>query len=114
MDDIIKILEPLEKSGLLTDGAIETVKHEMKKQEGRFLRAIMTPMFASLIAPMASSLTQPVVSSLINDITEKWVRRAGNGQQSGILLLLAFLRIFFSGWRSIWPLLISTFQEKLI
>ena len=69
MDDIIKILEPLEKSGLLTDGAIETVKHEMKKQEGRFLRAIMTPMFASLIAPMASSLTQPVVS--LNAITEK-------------------------------------------
>ena len=71
MDDIIKILQLLEKSGLLTDGATETVKHEMKKQEGRFLRAIMTFMFASLIPPTASLLTQPVVSSLINAITEK-------------------------------------------
>ena len=31
MDDIIKIVESLEKSGLLTDGASETVKHEIKK-----------------------------------------------------------------------------------
>ena len=31
MDDIIKIIESLEKSGLLIDGASETVKHEIKK-----------------------------------------------------------------------------------
>ena len=31
MDDIIKIVELLEKSGLLIDGVAETVKHEMKK-----------------------------------------------------------------------------------
>ena len=31
MDDIIKIIESLEKSGLLIDGASETVKHGMKK-----------------------------------------------------------------------------------
>ena len=30
MDDIIKIVESLENSGLLIDGAIETVKHEKK------------------------------------------------------------------------------------
>ena len=35
MDDIIKIVESLENSGLLIDGASETVKHEVKKnQEG--------------------------------------------------------------------------------
>ena len=32
MDDIIKIVESLEKSSLLTDGATETVKHEIKKR----------------------------------------------------------------------------------
>ena len=31
MDDIIKIIESLEKSGLLIDGASETVKHGIKK-----------------------------------------------------------------------------------
>ena len=31
MDDIIKTVESLEKSGLLIDGASETVKHEIKK-----------------------------------------------------------------------------------
>ena len=31
MDDIIKIAESLEKSGLLIDGATETVKHELRK-----------------------------------------------------------------------------------
>ena len=100
MDDIIKIVESLEKSRLLIDGANETVKHEIKKQEGRFLPAMMAPMAASLIAPMVSSLIQPIAFSLINIITGKeqkgWfrpllalplmmkvlgkgVRRAGNG-----------------------------------
>ena len=31
MDDIIKIVELPEKSGLLTDGASETIKHKIKK-----------------------------------------------------------------------------------
>ena len=30
MDDVIKTVESLEKSGLLIDGATETVKHEIK------------------------------------------------------------------------------------
>ena len=31
MNDITKIVESLEKSGLLIDGVNETVKHEIKK-----------------------------------------------------------------------------------
>ena len=31
MDDTIKIVESLEKSGLLIDGATETVKHEIAR-----------------------------------------------------------------------------------
>ena len=46
MDDIIKIVESLEKSGLLIDGDSETVKHEIKKQEGGFRSAMMSPMAA--------------------------------------------------------------------
>ena len=52
MDDIIKIVE----SGLSTDSATETVKHETKKQEGGFLGAVLAPMAASLIANMVFSL----------------------------------------------------------
>ena len=56
MDGIIKIVDSLEKSGLLIDVASETVKHEIKRQEGGFLPARMAPMAASLIVPIASSL----------------------------------------------------------
>ena len=31
MNDIIKIIKPLEYSGILIDGVTETVKHEIKK-----------------------------------------------------------------------------------
>ena len=82
MDDIIKILESLEKLGLLIDGASETAKHEIIKQEGGSLSVMMAPIAASLIPPMTSSLIQPVASSLINSIT-------GKGQEGGFLPLLA-------------------------
>ena len=39
-EEIIKIVVSLEKSGLLIDGATETVKCEIKKQEGVFLGAM--------------------------------------------------------------------------
>ena len=74
MEDIIKIAESLEKSGLLIDGTTEKVKHEIKKQECVFLCAMMIP--------MAFSLIQPVASSLINPIT-------GKGQEGRFLPLLA-------------------------
>ena len=47
----MKLLEDL---GLLIDGATEKVKHEIKKQEGIFLGAMMAPMAASVIASLAS------------------------------------------------------------
>ena len=52
MKNIIRITKSLEKSGLLIDGAAETVKLGIKKQEGRFLGASIAPMTASLIAAM--------------------------------------------------------------
>ena len=81
MDDIIKIVESLEKSSLLIDDARKTLKHKIKKQEDGFLPPIMASIAASLIAPMASSLTQPAPFSLINSISGKW-------QEGGFLLLL--------------------------
>ena len=66
IDDIIETIKSLENSGRLSDGANETVKHEIKTQEGGFLHDMMAPMAASLKAVMASLLIQQVAFSLIN------------------------------------------------
>ena len=69
MNDIIKIIKSLEDSGVLIDGVTETVKHEIKYQEGGFLGA--------LLAPLAASLVQPVISSVVQGISGRGVRWAG-------------------------------------
>ena len=71
MNDITKVIKPLEYSGVLTDGVTETVKHEIKKQEYGLLGV--------LLAPLATSLVQSVISSLVKGISGKVVRRAGRG-----------------------------------
>ena len=71
LNDIIKIIKSLEDSGILIDGVTETVKHEIKKQEGRFLGA--------LLAPLVVSLVQLVISSVVKGMSGRGVRRAGGG-----------------------------------
>ena len=66
---IIKMIKPLEDTGVLID--TKTVKDEIKKQEGGFLRA--------LLAPLAASLVQPVIFSVVKSISGKGVRRARRG-----------------------------------
>ena len=69
MNDIIKVIKSLEDSGVLIDGVNEVVKHEIKKQEGKFLGA--------LLAPLTASIVQPVISSVVKGISGTRVRRAG-------------------------------------
>ena len=71
MNDIIKIIKSLEDLGALIDGITETVKYEIKKQEGGFL--------GTLLAPLAASLVQPVISSVVKGTSGRGVRRAGRG-----------------------------------
>ena len=71
MNDIIKIIKLLEDLGALIDGVTETVKDEIKKQEGGFLGALLTP--------LAASLVQPVISSVVKGTSGRGVRRAGRG-----------------------------------
>ena len=61
MNDISKIINSLEDSNVLIDGITETVKHEIRKQEGGFLPA--------LLAPLDASLVQPVISSILKGIS---------------------------------------------
>ena len=69
MNDMIKIIKSLEDSGVLIDGVTETVRHEIKKQEGGFLGAFL--------APLAGLLVQPVISSVVKGIRGTGVRRGG-------------------------------------
>ena len=69
--DIIKIMKLLEDSCALIGGVTETVKHEIKKLKGVFIRA--------LLAPLASSIVQPIISSVVKGISERGVRRAERG-----------------------------------
>ena len=71
MNDIIKVIKSLEDSGVLIDGVTETVKHEIKEQEGGLSGA--------LLASLATSLVQPVISSEVKGISERGVRRAERG-----------------------------------
>ena len=48
INDILKVIKSLEDLGMSIDGVTETVKHEMKKQEGRFFWALLTPLATSL------------------------------------------------------------------
>ena len=79
MNDIIKIIKSLEDSGVLIHGVNETVKVEMKKQEGGFLGA--------LLALLSSSLVQPVVK----DISGRGLRKARGGYMDKIFLLSSIL-----------------------
>ena len=61
INDIIKIIKTLQDLGVLIDRVTETVRHEIKKQEGRFLGA--------MLAPLATSLVQPVISSGVKSLS---------------------------------------------
>ena len=69
MTDIIKIIKSLWDSNVLINGTTETVKHEITKQEGGFLPA--------LLALLTASLVQPVTSSVLKGISGRGIRRAG-------------------------------------
>ena len=56
MNDILKIVESLENSGLLLEGVSETIKNETKVQKGRFLSMLLGTLGASLLGNMLSKL----------------------------------------------------------
>ena len=49
MDAIIRIIISTENSGVLIDGVGETIKHEIKKQEGRFIGMLLGILSASML-----------------------------------------------------------------
>ena len=53
--NIVKIIKSLEDSGALIDGVTETIKHEIKKQKGGFLGALLVPLGTSFVQSVISS-----------------------------------------------------------
>ena len=49
MNDMIKILKPLEDLDVLIDGITEAGKPEIKKQEVRFIPTLLAPLIASIV-----------------------------------------------------------------
>ena len=49
MNDIIKIIQALENSGILLKGVTKTIKNETKEQEGGFLSMLLGTLGASLL-----------------------------------------------------------------
>ena len=68
MKDIIKIVESLEDSGLLSEGVSETIWNEAKEQKGGFLSMLPGTLGASLLE---------------NILTGKGIVRAGYGNKKG-------------------------------
>ena len=64
MNDIIKIIEALENSGILLKGVTKTIKNETKEQRGGFLSMLLGTLGASLLG---------------NLLTGKGMMRAGEG-----------------------------------
>ena len=62
MNDITKIIKQLEDSTVLIDGITETIKHEIKKQESRFL-----------------SCFNSAISNFFSGISGRGARRARRG-----------------------------------
>ena len=68
MDDILKIVKPLENSGLLLKGVSETIQHEAKEQRGGCLSMLLGTLGASLLGDILSK-----------GLSGKGVIRAGEG-----------------------------------
>ena len=49
MEDIMKIVKSLEKSGLPVKGISETIKNETKEQKGGFLSMLLGTLAASIL-----------------------------------------------------------------
>ena len=54
MDDIMKIIEALENSGILLKGVSKTIEHEAKEQKGGFLSMLLGTLGASLLGNLLS------------------------------------------------------------
>ena len=61
MNYIIKIIKSLEDLCVLIDGVTEILNHEIKKQEGGLLGALLARLTASLVQPVISAVVKGLI-----------------------------------------------------
>ena len=76
MEDVIKIVNYLEDSGLLLQGVSETIPNEAKEQKGGFLSMLLSTLGASLLGNM---LPGKGVKGIAFNRAEEGFLRAGYG-----------------------------------
>ena len=54
MNDIMKIMKALEKSGILLDGVGKTIENEVKEQKGGFLSMLLGTLGANLLGNLST------------------------------------------------------------
>ena len=67
MNDIMKVIQALENSGVLLKGVTKTIKNETKEQKGGFLSMLLCTLGASLLG------------NLLSGKSGKGIVRAGEG-----------------------------------
>ena len=75
MNDIMKIIEALENSGILLKGVSKTIENETKEQKGGFLSMLLGTIAASLLGNLLSSGKESVASRAKGE----GIVRAGEG-----------------------------------
>ena len=63
MNNIMKIIKSLEKSGLLIKGLSETIKKEAKEQKGGFLSMLLGTLGASLLGNLFTGKAKGVIAT---------------------------------------------------
>ena len=77
MDDVMKIIETLENSGILLKGVTKTIENETKEQKGGFLSMLLGTLGASLLGNLLTGRKGIVCAG-------KGVIRTGEGVKSSV------------------------------
>ena len=79
MNDIMKIVQALQGSNILLEGATETIKNETKEKKGRFLSMLLGTLGASLLGNLLAR--KGIVRAGSGKKKEKGIVRTGTGKQ---------------------------------
>ena len=91
MNDIIKIIEALENSGILLKGVTKTIENETKEQRGGFLSMLLGTLGASLLGNLLTGgkgMMRAGEGSVASRAKGKGIVRAGEGSKKNNLNLL--------------------------
>ena len=92
MNDIIKVIEALENSGILLKGVSKTIENETKEQRGGFLSMLLGTLRASLLGNLLTGkeMMRAGEGSVASRAKDEGIVRAGEGSKKKLNSLLPF------------------------